>query len=225
MNRGTLALAVIAFAVPAAAAAEILEWRDASGARHFTNSRQGVPAEFQSAARVLIADWARPPAAPAPAVAALEPPAPPAPPAVPRQAQIATDRPAFDEAYLAGVEAGMIAGGGGGGGGAANGGSVQIYGPLAVASAHTTEDVGGYPFVPFGWDAPGYYPFVTTSFDRGRSRHQTLRMLLQDQFQLDRDGPYAYDRWNQPGLGPRLAPFLSRGLPYGMQQGGRVIYR
>jgi hypothetical protein len=50
-------------------------------------------------------------------------------------------------------------------------------------------------------------------------------MLLQDQFQIDRDGPYAYDRWNQPGLGPALAPFLSRGLPYGVGQYGRVIYR
>lgn len=223
MTRGTLALAVIALVLPTAALADILEWRDASGARHFTNSPQGVPAEFQSAARVVIADWARPPA-----VAAAAPVEPAAPAAVPRQAQIATDRPALDEAYLAGVEAGPNAGGGGGGGGgggAANGGSVQIYGPLAVANARATEDVGGYPYAPFGWDAPGYYPFVTTSFDRGRSRHQTLRMLLQDQFQLDRDGPYAYDRWDQPGLGPRLAPFLPRGLPYGMQQGGRVIYR
>ena len=83
-------------------------------------------------------------------------------------------------------------------------------------AARTT---GAYP--PWPW----YYPFVTTSFDRGRSRHQTLRMLLQDQFQLDRDGPYAYERWNQPGLGPALAPFLNRGLPFPVQQYGRVIYR
>jgi hypothetical protein len=66
---------------------------------------------------------------------------------------------------------------------------------------------------------------VTTGFDRGRSRHQTIRMLLQDQFAIDRDGPYAYQRWDQPGLGPALAPFLSRGLPYGVSQYGRVIYR
>ena len=80
----------------------------------------------------------------------------------------------------------------------------------------------GYGSYPPGF---GYYPFVTTSFDRGRSRHQTLRMLLQDQFQLDRDGPYAYDRWDEPGLGPALAPFLNRGLPFPIQQYGRVIYR
>ena len=98
---------------------------------------------------------------------------------------------------------------GGGGGGA--GGAVQINGPLAVATSRVAESsrratAWSYP------PAPWYYPFVTTSFDRGRSRHQTLRMLLQDQFQIDRDGPYAYDRWDEPGLGPALAPVPHRGL-------------
>jgi hypothetical protein len=124
----------------------------------------------------------------------------------------------WSEGYVAGLRAAV----GGGGGGA--GGTVQINGPLAIASTRTSEENGGYPYGLYpSW--PWYYPFVTTGFDRGRSRHQTLRMLLQDQFQLDRDGPYAYDRWNQPGLGPALAPFLPRGLPYGVGQYGRVIYR
>jgi len=59
----------------------------------------------------------------------------------------------------------------------------------------------------------------------GRSRHQTLRMLLQDQFAIDRAGPYAYNRWDRPGVGPALAPFLPRGLPLPVQQYGRVLYR
>jgi hypothetical protein len=191
--------------------ADVYEWRDPSGARHFTNDKQGVPAEYQAAARVIVADWARPAAAPA-AVAAAPAPAPPA------AAQVTTDGAPWHEGYAAGLRAATELGGGGGGGG------VQINGPLAIASARTADADGGYPYALYPqW--PWYYPFVTTSFDRGRSRHQTLRMLLQDQFQLDRDGPYAYDRWDAPGRGPALAPFLPRGLPYGVGQYGRVIYR
>lgn len=194
----------------AAARAEVYEWRDPSGARHFTNSKQGVPEEYQATARVIVAERERPAA---PTAAA---PAPPAP----EQAQVASDAGSWTAGYAAGLRAATEVGGGGGGAG----GGVQIYGPLAVASARTPEGYGGYPAALYPrW--PWYYPFVTTSFDRGRSRHETLRMLLQDQFQLDREGPYAYERWDQPGVGPGLAPFLSRGLPYGVSQYGRVIYR
>ena len=131
-----------------------------------------------------------------------------------------TETGGWNDGFEAGVRAAAIELGAGGGGGGT--GSVQINGPLAVASVRNS-DAGGYPgfYPPWPW----YYPFVTTGFDRGRSRHQTLRMLLQDQFQLDRDGPFAYQRWDQPGLGPALAPFLSRGLPNGFSQYGRVIYR
>jgi hypothetical protein len=193
-----------------AARADIYEWRDASGARHFTNSKQAVPDEYQAVVRTLVADWERP--APVESV-----PAPQAPAAQP---EVVSDIAGLTEAYVAGMRAALDLGGGGGGGG----GGVQINGPLAVASVRNSDVTDGYPgafYPPWPW----YYPFVTTSFDRGRSRHQTLRMLLQDQFQLDRDGPYAYDRWNQPGLGPALAPFLPRGLPYGVLQYGRVIHR
>jgi hypothetical protein len=197
-----------------AARGDIYEWRDPSGARHFTNSKQGVPEAYQTTARVLVSDWEHQAAAEPAAVA----PAPPVP-APPASAEVVTDAGALGEAFAAGMRAALdLSSGGGGGGG------VQINGPLAVASVRAPEQYGGYPgalYPPWPW----YYPFVTTSFDRGRSRHQTLRMLLQDQFQLDRDGPYGYDRWNQPGVGPALAPFLPRGLPYGVSQYGRVIYR
>jgi len=195
-----------------AARGDVYEWRDASGDRHFTNSLQGVPAEYQASAHVFVAEWTRPPEATAPVVAA---PAP-QPPA---QALVVSDS-AVREAYEAGMRAAMEMGGGGGGGG----GGVQINGPLAVASARGPAVSGGYPFGGYPqW--PWYFPLVTTGFDRGRSRHETLRMLLQDQFAIDREGPYAYDRWDQPGVGPALAPFLSRGLPYGVSQYGRVIFR
>lgn len=198
------------------AGADIYVWIDAAGGRHFTNHRDDVPEAQRDAARVLIVERPRlaaPAVAPAPAPAA------------------AADPPAVEAAYRAGLADGqrlevIASGGGGGGGGAATGGTVEIHGPLAVASASAREDdaLGWLPAG--GWDPGwGYYPFVTTGFDRGRSRHQTLRMLLQDQFALDRAGPFAYQRWNRPGLGPPLAPFLPRGLPLPVQQYGRVIYR
>ncbi|MDX2167412.1 MAG: DUF4124 domain-containing protein [Deltaproteobacteria bacterium] len=218
-------LAVSAVALARVASADIYEWTDSGGARHFTNHRESVPAAQREAARVLIADLPR--ADPAPAVAdpVERSPAPAAAPA-------AVERESLEDAYRAGLAAGQqigVGGGGGGGGGAggvANGGTVEIYGPLAVATAESRDST---PYVApgFGWYGGGldYYPFITTGFDRGRSRHQTLRMLLQDQFAIDREGPFAYDRWTQPGVGPALAPFLPRGLPLPTQQFGRVVYR
>jgi len=209
-------LVVVLLLAGSAARADIYEWRDTSGARHFTNSKDGVPSEYQASAHVLIADWAHPavaaaPAAPQPVPAVVDRP--------PAEAQVVTDTGGWSDGYEAGVRAAIELGGGGGSGGTS---SVQINGPLAVSSVRASDSVGYPGFYP-PW--PWYYPFVTTGFDRGRSRHQTLRMLLQDQFQLDRDGPFAYQRWDQPGLGPALAPFLSRGLPNGFSQYGRVIYR
>jgi hypothetical protein len=209
-------------ALAGAAHADIYEWTDAGGARHFTNHRESVPADLRDSARVLIADLPRPVVEPVAANAAAPQPVPvdPAP---------ALERASIEAAYRAGLAAGQqleAGGGGGGGGGAASGGSIEIYGPLAVATAESRDS---QPFFAPGFDWYGggldYYPFITTGFDRGRSRHQTLRMLLQDQFAIDRAGPFAYDRWNQPGLGPALAPFLPRGLPLPVQQYGRVIYR
>lgn len=207
-SAGLLAVALVA----GVARADVYEWREADGTRHFTNSLQGVPTAYQSTAIVIVADWAHP-AAPDSASAAPAAPAPPA--SAPAQAQVVTDDTAWNEAYVAGMRAAMGLGGGGAGG------SVQINGPLAVASTRQSDAASPGFYPPWPW----YYPLVTTGFDRGRSRHMTLRMLLQDQFALDREGPYAYERWDQPGLGPALAPFLSRGLPYGVSQYGRVIYR
>ena len=208
MKRGALAVIAALMLLASAARADIYEWSDASGARHFTNDKRGVPEEYRDTAQVFVADWSHPAeAAPAPAPAAPDQPA---------QAQVATDLTGLEAAFEAGLRAAMQSGGGGGG--------VQINGPLAVASNRASEGSGvGYPgfYPPWPW----YYPFVTTGFDGGRSRHQTLRMLLQDQFAIDRDGPFAYQRWDQPGIGPALAPFLPRGLPFPVDQYGRVIYR
>lgn len=202
--------------VAQAASADILSWRDAGGVRHLTNRIETIPPQYCADAEVFVT-IAPEPAAPAP-VAESAPPAPaPAPITV-------TD---LDEAYRAGMLAGAQlggGGGGGGGGGAATGGAVDLTGPLAVTNVHVDSyaDGVGWP-EPYLW--PYEYPLVTTGFDRGRSRHQTVRMLLQEQFQIDRNGPFAYARWSRPGLGPQLAPFLPRGLPLPVQQFGRVLYR
>src|SRR5262247_2727517 len=67
----------------AVAQADIYEWRDASGARHYTNNIMAVPSEYQAEARTMITDWERPAAAPAAPV-----PPSPAPPAPPAQAEM-----------------------------------------------------------------------------------------------------------------------------------------
>lgn len=203
----TLALALSGSLPGSPVGAEIYEWRDAAGDRHFTNSKESVPADRQSTARVLVVERA--------AAAAAEPSAEAAKtqPVEERRAQVVYDRADVEDAYAAGMHDALARGER-----VASPPSpgVQIYGPLAVANANVDA---GYP------DFPPYYPLVTTSFDRGRSRHRTLRMLLQDQFQLDRDGPFFYERLNPVGLGPGLHPFLPRGLSNRVPRGPRVLFR
>jgi hypothetical protein len=190
--------------VAAVARADILEWRDAQGSRHFTNSRESVPSERQSTVRVLVAERA-PVREEAPAQPlAVEPR---------RAAEVIYDHSAWRSAYAEGFVQGALSAAAGG----EEGNVLQVTGPLAVSQAHAEQ--------PSVWPLPYDYPFVTTSFDRGRSRHLTLRMLLQDQFQLDRDGPFVYQRLAPIGLGPNFRPFLPRGLPHHAPRGGRVIWR
>ena len=209
----------LSFMLALPAAAEIYEWRDSDGNRHFTNSMIQVPAEQQGAVRVIVAE---PPLAEERS-RALEKAAPPctSPAAQPPQAETVYDYSGYREAYAAGLEDALVvlaterhAG---------RSGTVQINGPLAV----NNTNAGGYGgFGGFG-AFPWYYPFVTTGFDRGRSRFLTMRLLLQDQFQLDRNGPFAFERFPQIGIGPGLDPFLPRGLnpPHAPVYGGRVLFR
>jgi hypothetical protein len=192
-----LVLATV-LSVGAAAHADIYEWRDANGNRHFTNLLINVPAAQQPDARVVVT-------ATAPSEISEPSPAPQAD--APRtEAQVVYDYSRQRDPYTQGLEDGIalarsVA--------PADEGDVYIHGPLAVANAD--------PYVAVAAPYPYYYPeypLVTTSFDRGRSRHKTLRMLLQDQFQLDRDGPYFYQRALPPPAGPNLRVVLPRGLPH-----------
>lgn len=189
--------------------AEIYEWRDDSGSRHFTNILEEVPAAERTDPKVLVRETTR--------SGVGDPVVPSAPPSAeaerPREALLIYDRSQPTNDYAAGVLDGVAL--------AEHRNQpvrFTINGPLAVANSEAQSSDTGYL-------ADDYYPFVTTSFDRGRSRHRTLRMLLQDQFQLDRDGPYLYERVNPIGLGPRLQPFLARGLPHRIPPGHRVLFR
>ncbi|HUI27279.1 MAG TPA: DUF4124 domain-containing protein [Candidatus Kryptonia bacterium] len=178
--------------------ADIFEWQDADGVRHFTNSKADVPSA--ESPQVVVAERNAPSIADAPVAPAVasEPP---------RQAQVVYDTNQAAEAYLQGLQQGLALAQRG------VGNDVTINGPLAVAGARGGE-VPWYPY---------YQPLVTTGFDHGRSRHRTLRMLLQEQFQIDRDGPFVVERL-PPGLGPNLSPFLPRGLPQDFPAGQRVLF-
>lgn len=209
MSRWILCLSAMPFFLATGVRAEIYEWRDGSGSRHFTNLLDEVPIEQRTNPTVLVREVNR--TEDGEAVVPSESPSMEA--ERPREALLIYDRSAPTSEYSAGVRDGIalaerheqpV--------------QVNIHGPLAVANSEAHSSGAGYPF-------ETYSPFVTTSFDRGRSRHRTLRMLLQDQFQLDRDGPYLYERVNPVGLGPRLQPFLARGLPYRVPPGHRVLFR
>jgi hypothetical protein len=205
------------------AAGDILQWRDDTGVRHYTNVKEEVPKAQRESARVVVDEMARGAArtegSPAGGVATHSS-APPQGLEPQHQAMVVYDRSALAEAYLAGLERGLDMRRGVGTGG---GGGLRITGPLAVANAVA-------PGVWAPYLAPSYYPFVTTSFDRGRSRHLTLRLLLEDQFAIDRAGPFVFEErfippFGHPPLGLNLSPLLPRGLPHGFPPDTRVIVR
>jgi hypothetical protein len=133
-----------------------------------------------------------------------------------RLAQVVYDRPEVSEEYVRGFTEGVTYARGD-----TTVGNVNIQGPLAVARADASA-----PYVAVDPYYVDHYPFVTTAFDRGRSRHQTLRMLLQDQFQLDRSWTYLYPvRLLPPRLGVDLSPLHPRGLPRRFPREARVIRR
>jgi hypothetical protein len=213
------------------AGADIVAWVDASGTRHFTNVREEIPDEYRSSAALVVNEQARLKAVPEPA------------PATSRRPRVISDwngdepidggagGAAYADCRRRACERDAFTGAGGGGGG--GGATLQINGPLAIATAPEAAYGGtALPYAPwlYGYLAPQWYPFVTTSFDRGRSRHLTLRMLLQDQFQLDREAPYVYVERLPPfgvaPLGPNLNAFLPRGLPpYSVPVTTRLITR
>lgn len=197
---------VVLLAVPAVARGDVFMWRDGDGVTHFTNSRKLIPEG--AVARVLFEEE--------PAAVRAEPAPPPAEvasEAAPAGPVVVYDQSALEAAFAEGWRHGMAA---------LHEESrepridIRIGGPVMAGGAQGLTVVAPDAY---GW---GYPSLVTTSFDRGRSRHLTLRLLMQDQFALDRGGPYRYiDRI--PPRGPNLAAFLPRGLPMTARPGPRVI--
>jgi hypothetical protein len=193
------------------AQAEIVAWVDDDGVHHYTNNREDVPKAYRDSVRTVVKDMP------------VEDEAPPANPVsedrrrdLERLAQVVSDRAVASEEYVRGYLDGVARAQDAG-----RGGDVRFEGPLAVAHANASPYIQSY--YPY-YDDP--YPFVTTAFDRGRSRHLTLRMLLQDQFQLDRGAPYIYSaRYLSPRLGVDLNPFHPRGLPRRFPRDTRVLLR
>lgn len=208
--------------LPLAASADILGWEDADGVRHYTNLKGEVPKQHQDSAQVVVDELARRPETDgsAPEGSSQTAVAPSPAPEQRREAMVIYDRGQGSGAYVDGLLRGLeIAGTTRGGEGA----NVQVNGPLALASATSPAPVPSYPF-------PYYYPFVTTGFDRGRSRYLTLRMLLDEQFQIDREGPFVFTERLSPPLGHppltvNLNPILPRGLPHSAPKHARVITR
>jgi hypothetical protein len=197
--------------------ADIYQWVDADGVRHYTNLLAEVPVAQRATMRVVVDEQARRLPAESPVAVAAEP-APVAEAA--REGSGTAERVRVCEAYVDGLVRGFEAGQALA---AAPADAVEINGPLAMAQA-TSAPAPGWVV-----DWP-YEPLVTTAFDRGRSRHLTLRMLLQEQFAIDRGAPYVYpERFLPPyqhaPIGVGLNPFLPRGLPHGAPRHTRVVVR
>jgi len=209
--------ALLLVVIPQVGAADIYQWVDVDGVHHYTNLLAEVPAAQRDTMRVVVDEQARRPAAESAAVVAAEP----APePAAPREFAGTAERVSVCEAYVDGLVRGFEAGQALA---AAPAQTVEINGPLAVAratGAAAPEWVVDWP----------YEPLVTTAFDRGRSRHLTLRMLLQEQFAIDRGAPFVYPErflppYHHAPIGVGLNPFLPRGLPHGAPRHTRVVVR
>ncbi len=153
VRKAWLLLAVAIVASPVRG--QIYAWRDADGVTHFTNLEEEIPASERANAREVVgAAWSR---------AGLQGEAEPAPPVREERGAATVVVPALATrpAPVPPVRVREVAGG-----------NVQIQGPLAVAVADAPVFAAAVPAV-----FPG---FVTTAFDRGRSRHRTLRLLAEE---------------------------------------------
>ncbi len=209
LMRAAIACTAVVAMVAGGARAQIYEWRDAEGVAHYTNVQELIPDHARGAARVVAE------ALPVRPAAEKEPQRVEEPEGGVRAPGL-IDAAALEAAYRLGLAEGE--------------GRARRLESLAVPEVHVRAPVvAAVCWYGTPWYSP-YEPLVTTSFDRGRSRHLTLRLLLQEQFALDREGPFLYwERFFPPhhhaALGPALHPFLRRGLPHVWPPCGRVIVR
>lgn len=169
-----VAIVALLVALPIGTAwGEIYSWRDEAGVRHFTNVREEIPPAYRERAEVAVSSVWLPKVESAPTSCEPEEPG--------RQAQVVVVPGARARERIRPQPAEPMV---------VQGGSVNIEGPLAVAV--------GPP--PVNWPVWGALPLITTAFDRGRSRHLTLRQLAEEQ------------RWLQETLG--WSPGLLELVPF-----------
>ncbi len=168
-------LVLLSVLLPAATLrADILEWRDGSGVRHYTNLRAEIPLPYRDQAQKVIDETVRHPAvADETLQAAVQEET--TPPRV-TPAGVAT----LADAYVAGLERGLrLRDDREYTGRAAE--PVLVNVPVSVPAAPTVT----YVLPPYYGQR--YIPWVTSSFDHGRSRHRTLRMVMENERLPDRD--------------------------------------
>lgn len=149
----------------ASARADILEWRDEQGVRHFTNVAEDIPPEYRPGSKIVarerggvvlptsLGDGVEKEAA--------EPP---------RQAEVVYDQRRLAQVYQAGIEGGLRA--------AQRAREREakpapVIAPLAIASVPIMPSYG--PYLPPSCERP----FFGAGFDHGRLRHQTWRLGLE----------------------------------------------
>lgn len=192
--------------------AQIYEWRDAGGSRHFTNDMEDIPETQRDDARVVVR------AAPIrEGDLAVESGGAEEDEESPRerrrrlrreryeQEPVRSAQVVYDNSFRFARPAPPVV----------PDVYVNIDGPLSVSNVIVPQA----PPVPIVYERPHYDPLydyyygpqVSTAFDRGRYRHRTVRMRLQDQFQYDRNGPSMYLAGPIP-QGPRFQTKLPRGV-------------
>ncbi len=237
-NRIRVAVLLAALSAPIAASAQIYQWTDESGARHFTNDPEEIPESERERAEVVVRKRrVEVAAAPAPAAQAAEAVIASEAAQVSllarearrleterwrlRRERARRERERMEPrqaqvVYDRSLEraAPPVA-------------STQpvvqdvqlnVSGPLAVSQVYV-EQSNASAYDPYGYGAYGYDPYaygpaISTAFDRGRYRHRTVRMWLQRHFQYDRDGPYFYQPPRQ-----RHLPAFDVVLPRGVRRG------
>lgn len=179
------------------AGADIIEWQDTDGVRHYTNLKAEVPKEQEGSTRVVVDELARQSAGASSSPVVAEPAAEPVTPR--HDSEVVDDPSQMIDAYVRGLQqgldvAGLIAAGDRGGG-------VQINGPLAVTQVTNPAPYaspapyydGFYPgYYPFGYYPFGYYGVVGTPFHRGHARHRGLPRQRQFQSITEREAVFLF---------------------------------
>ena len=163
-----LLLSLLWLSMPARA--DIVEWRDAQGVRHFTNVSEDIPSSVRNETRLVAREHSDPAASPAPpsvAVASSKP----AEDDPPRQAQVVYDPTHLASVYRAGLEEGLLLEQRAG---ARSSGPTQVIAPVAIANAPAAPAYAPYSAYPPYLEVYGS-PYFWAGLPGPRFRQPLLR--------------------------------------------------